>query len=88
MQNSVQKLEEDEITIMKWTNETLKQQPSEDFTNINEDEPYIYPNRLSTALEQFENENGNRIRNFENSRHELSHGILSSHEVSTEITNF
>lgn len=81
LQNSVQKLEEDEMTLMKWTNETLKQQPSEDFTNINEDEPFIYPNRLSSALEQFENENGNRIQKFRNSKQESNGEDASSVEV-------
>lgn len=43
---------------MKYTNETLKQQPSEDFTNIDEDEPYPCTKNFSSQYEKYERETG------------------------------
>lgn len=58
--SSACKLDEDEVTVMKYTNETLKQQPSEDFTNIDEDEPFAWIKNFSTQYEKYEREEGER----------------------------
>lgn len=70
---------------MKFTNETLKQQPSEDFTNINEDEPYAYIGRLSTAFEQYERENNDKMNDFEKSKKELQEGGLSDQSSTSKV---
>jgi len=63
--SSAWKLEDDEVTLMKVSNETLKQQPSEDFTGINESESYDKSGRFSTQFEVYERENSSRLREFE-----------------------
>ena len=84
--SSACKLEEDEITVMKFTNETLKQQPSEDFTNINEDEPFAYTGRLSTAFEQYEKENSDRMMTeFERSKKELLKDAISDKSSTLKV---
>lgn len=80
--SSACKLEEDEVTVMKYTNETLKPQPSEDFTNINESEPYAYPTNLSSQYEKFEQENS--ARNREETKDE-NYNLQSENSASTKI---
>ena len=67
---------------MKYTNETLKPQPSEDFTNINESEPYAYPTNLSSQYEKFEQENS--ARNREETKDE-NYNLQSENSASTKI---
>jgi hypothetical protein len=56
---------------MKFTNETLKQQPSEDFTGIAEDESYDKTAQLSTQYKAFEIENSENLHDYERCKEEI-----------------
>lgn len=81
---------------MKYTNESLKQQASEDFTNINEDEPFVNTGSLATQYEkyekleqenyQYDQSTQNKWSNhFESSKQEFYYGFGSDNSSSSKI---
>lgn len=75
---------------MKYTNESLKQQASEDFTNINEDEPFTYTGNLATQYENYEkfeqeNTQSNENKGFDFSKNELYYGFRSENTSSAKV---
>ena len=59
------KLDEDEVTIVRFTQDSIKQNISENFTGINESDQEEWIGRVSTELDTYIEEDSSRFREFE-----------------------
>lgn len=70
---------------MKFTQETLKQHPSEDFTGIDEDDVPECSEPFTTEFEKYEEEKSSRLREFEASKRELEKETESKGSTESKI---
>jgi hypothetical protein len=70
---------------MKFTQETLKQHPSEDFTGIDEDDVPECTEPFTTEFEKYEEENSSKLRGFEASKRELERESESKESTESKI---
>ena len=69
--DSEYKLNEDEVTVVRFTQDSIVQSASENFTGINESDQEEYVGRISTEFDAYDEEDSSRLREFELCKQEL-----------------